>query len=215
MSNTDAPPDSLADSELSSLADLHLGRLAPVEPPPELSASIKRECTKDMCPAARLSSSRRVVLSALLLVGIVAGLQVMGRARDHDEVVATAVLGSVAWAAVMLGVLVVGLARPPGKRLSRQLRVAFALVVPALFVGYLVLSSSHSLSLTEFHSEGHAAQAAFCGLHTVVFSAIASAGVLFIWRRTDPLTPRLSGALAGLVGGLAGALAIGPAASSS
>ncbi|HEY3499230.1 MAG TPA: NrsF family protein, partial [Polyangiaceae bacterium] len=41
--------------------------------------------------------------------------------------------------------------------------------------------------------------------------ALVTGGVLLLWRRTDPMSPGVSGALAGLAGGMGSALAFGVA----
>jgi hypothetical protein len=64
---------------------------------------------------------------------------------------------------------------------------------------------------SEFLSAARLERTANCGTVSLIVSALASGGVLMLWRGTDPLTPGLSGALAGLVGGLGGGVAIGAA----
>jgi hypothetical protein len=47
-----------------------------------------------------------------------------------------------------------------------------------------------------------------CGLHSILFGAMASVVMFALWRRTDPFCPKLTGALTGLAGGLVGAVAL-------
>lgn len=184
----------------------------PSPPRPEVSDAIRKHCTRGICARRSLSAMQRVGLSLLLVAGVVGVLLVLGASRDHAEgALRSALFGAAGWGIVMSAVLLVGLARPPGRRLSRTLRLIVALSVPIMFLAYLSFSASGSLSLGSFLHEGEADHALGCGLHALLFGAIVAGGTLFIWRGTDPVTPGISGALAGLVGGLAGAVAIGAA----
>jgi hypothetical protein len=185
------------------------------QPPPpgsEISDSIRKQCTQGLCSRRGLSATSRVVISLALSAGVLGFLLFMALDRGNrpEGAIRAALLGAALWAGVQLVVLVVGLARPPGKRISRVARLGIAFGVPLLFLGYLAFAAHHRMPVGEFmaHDAGYAVG---CGLHALLFSAIAAAGTLFVWRGTDPLTPGLSGALAGLVGGLGGAAAMGVA----
>jgi hypothetical protein len=184
----------------------------PAAPRPEVTRAIHDECTKDLGCKRSLSAGRRVLLSVALSAFVVGLLVYLtyGRARPEGALRA-ALLGAAGWGIVQAAVLFVGLARPPGKRVSRRARLLIAVTVPIAFLAYLAFEGTRWLPLGAFvhtHAAGHAMA---CGLHALLFGAIVSGGTLLIWRRTDPLSPGLSGALAGLVGGLAGAVAIGVA----
>jgi len=184
-------------------------RDAPV-PSAEVSRAIQQTCTRDLAKAKGLAAWQRAMLSVLASGVVVAALFAMGLAQDrHDAALRTAFFGAAGWGVVHLAVLVVGLARPPGKRGSRELRWALALGLPLAFFAWLALSASSVLPFGRFVAED--THAPVCGLFTLVFGAAAAGGTLLAWRRTDPLTPGLSGALAGLCGGLAGATGIGVA----
>jgi hypothetical protein len=119
------------------------------------------------------------------------------------------VYGAIGWSVVQALVLFVGLARPPGRRISRRLRMALLLGVPLAFFAYLVFAGAGA---APFYDATHGEQGAWtlrCGGFATIFGGLASLGMLLVWRGTDPLTPGLSGALAGVAGGLAGACAIG------
>jgi hypothetical protein len=121
-----------------------------------------------------------------------------------------ALLGVLGWILVQALVLFIGLGTPPGKRMGRGVRIAVAVVVPVAFFAYLGWASGYVMPAGQFFQDMHqTGWAAGCGLVTLLFGAAASGCLMFIWRRTDPLTPRLSGAFAGLVGGLTGAVAMG------
>ncbi|MBE7484421.1 MAG: DUF1109 family protein [Polyangiaceae bacterium] len=179
-------------------------------PRAEVSAAIKQTCTKELDKARGLGAWQRAMLSVLASGVVVAALLAMGLAQDdHDGALRTAMFGAAGWGIVHLAVLVVGLVRPPGKRGSRELRWALALGLPLAFFAYLTLSASSTLPFDRFVRED--THAPVCGLFTLLFGAAAAGSTLLVWRRTDPLTPGLSGALAGLCGGLAGAAGIGMA----
>ena len=184
----------------------------PPAPPDRLSASIRKECTQNLKARRGLTATQRVLLSVLLSALVVGVLTYLSAGRSRpDGALRAALFGAAGWGLVQAAVLGVGLARPPGKRVSRSFRLIVAVAVPVMFLAYLALAASTRLPLGEFFHGHHAGGAVGCGLHALLFGAIAAGGTLFVWRGTDPLTPGLSGALAGLVGGLAGAAAIGVA----
>lgn len=184
----------------------------PDPPRPEVTRAIHEACTKNLRCKRSLSAGRRLLLS-LGLSALVVGLLVYlsyGEQRPEGALRA-ALLGAAGWGIVQAAVLFVGLARPPGKRASRRARLLIAVTVPIAFLTYLAFEGTRWLPLGTFVHTNAAGHAVACGLHALLFGAIVSGGTLLIWRRTDPLSPGLSGALAGLVGGLAGAVAIGVA----
>jgi hypothetical protein len=92
----------------------------------------------------------------------------------------------------------------------RLLQMAIAVGIPLVFAGYLTAQHTSIVPLSAFLSESaHTESALSCGVVALSFGALASLGVLLVWRRTDPFNPGWSGAIAGLVGGLAGALSVG------
>jgi hypothetical protein len=188
----------------------------PSPPGSEISASIRKQCTEGLCSRRGLSATSRVVISLAFSAGVLAFLlyAALNRGERPESAIRAAVLGAAAWAIVQAVVLVVGLARPPGKRIPRIARLGIVIGVPILFLGYLAFAAHHRMPVGEFlaHDAGYAVG---CGMVALAFSSIAAVGTLFVWRGTDPLTPGLSGALAGLVGGLGGAAAIGVACPSS
>lgn len=182
----------------------------PPAPGAEVSAAIRKACTRDLDKGRGLSAMQRSLLSVVVSGGVVAALVglFLPKARDSETLRAT-LLAAAGWGVVHLAVLLAGLARPPGKRGSRELRWAIALGLPLVFFGYLALAAHSTLPFARFLQED--THAPTCGLFTMMFGAAAAGGTLLVWRRTDPLTPGLSGALAGLCGGLAAAAGIGVA----
>jgi hypothetical protein len=193
----------------SDLDDLFRGHV-PVEPPKAVSDAICRHCTKSLHSGRGASARQRVMLS-LLISGTVTGLLIaLSVSKGTAGATFTSALyGAAGWAIIQALVLFVGLARPPGRRPARALRLVIAVVVPIVFLGYLATTASAKLSFEAFSQGATASHAVGCGLVSLFLGALVSGGVLLLWRGTDPLTPGVSGALVGLVGGLGGAVAIG------
>lgn len=184
---------------------------AAVLPRPEVGRAICQECTRDLCKKRQLSARARVGLSLLVSATVIGVLLLLTRNHPRPPgALRAAVFGVVGWVLVQGLVLAVGLGTPPGRRLARGVRIAIAVTVPLVFLAYLGWAAAHSLPVGDFVADTrHTQWAAGCGLITFLFGAVASGCVIAVWQRTDPLTPRLSGALAGLVGGLTGAVAVG------
>ena len=182
----------------------------PEAPRPEISQCIRRQCTGGLCAGRRLSAGQRVGLSIGLSACMVALILALTAGHERAEAPwRAALLGAAGWGLVMLAVLLFGLARPPGWRLPRLARLGIVFGLPVAFLFYLALEASGPVPLADFMVGGGAAIAMRCTFYSLLFGAIGTSAMLFIWRGTDPLTPRLSGALAGLVGGVSGAVAIG------
>jgi hypothetical protein len=115
----------------------------------------------------------------------------------------TAMFGALGWLGAQTVLVFVALARPPGKRGSRVVRIALLLGLPLLFLGYLGLLSTERFGLVRFSQAATAGHAAGCGIVALLFGALIAGGALVAWRRTDPYNPGLSGAMIGMVGGLA------------
>jgi predicted membrane channel-forming protein YqfA (hemolysin III family) len=181
----------------------------PEAPREEVSAAIRSACTKNLCPMKGMAASTRLTL-CLALSSFVAIVGYWYGVRHHRSELGlrTGVYGALGWAIVQAAVLFVGFA-PTRSRASRTVRLAVAIAVPVLFLGYLTYSAWSYVPFAQFSHGARADHAWSCGLVALTFGALVSGGVLLAWRGTDPLTPRLSGTLAGLVGGVGGALAVG------
>jgi hypothetical protein len=184
----------------------------PVVPSVEISSSIHDQCTCDLARRRGMSGGQRLALSVALSLGVFTLLAALTRDQPRFEgTFKTALLGAAGWGLVQAAVLWMGLARPPGKRASRALRLVVAVTLPVLFLAYIAFAAPEWVSFSEFAQGARASHAVSCGLIGLLFGALVSGGVLLLWRGTDPLSPGLTGALAGLVGGVGGALAIGVA----
>lgn len=181
-------------------------------PSPHVSAAIHKHCTMGIEPCRGPSAAQRLALSLCVSFAVLGLLLILthGAAR-HTETFRAALIGAVGWAIVQGGVLWFGFARPPGRRLAIGPRIALALVLPLLFIGYIVFAAPEWVPLGEFLSAARLERTASCSVAGLLASTMASGGILLLWRGTDPLSPGLSGALAGLVGGIGGGVAIGAA----
>ncbi|MFO7181483.1 MAG: NrsF family protein [Pseudomonadota bacterium] len=191
------------------LADLPWPKAAPS---PECSATICRECTANLTPRRGMTGTQRLLASLAVSAGTLGVL--LFATRDgirHEGTFQAALIGAAGWGIVQAAVLWMGLARPPGCRPSASVRLVTAVLVPVLFLGYLVLLAPEWATLGEATGPAQLSRTLDCGLVGLLTSALVSGGVLLLWRGTDPLTPGLTGALAGLVGGIGGGVAISAA----
>lgn len=177
---------------------------ATVTPSEECSQAIRGVCTKGLCRERGVSAScRALVTLGLSLLLLVYYTWYGFTARLPSPIMRTALYGAVGWLGAQAVLVFVGLARPPGKRGSRALRLGLLIGLPLLFIGYVALISTEQFGLDKFtkgYSGGHAIG---CGGIALLMGALVAGGALFAWRRTDPYTPGISGALIGVVAGLA------------
>jgi hypothetical protein len=190
------------------LADLPWPKLE--RPREEISAKICGACTKDICPARRMSAAFRLTL-CIAASSVVAAVGYWFGMRHHRSELGLrmGVYGALGWVVVQAAVLFAAFGPRRGRYATRTVRIALAVAVPLLYLGYLTLSAWSFVPFSQFSQGARASHALSCGSIALLFGALVSGGVLFAWRGTDPLTPRVSGALAGLVGGVGGALAVG------
>jgi hypothetical protein len=184
----------------------------PQAPGPAVSEEIRKKCTGNLDSRECRSARRRAALSLLiptLTVGAFSWIAV--RRGTPEGVVRAGLYGALGWSAVLSLTLLVGLASPPGRRPRRAVRVGLAVLVPLVFFGYLTQTAWASVPFSEFSQGAYAHHALRCGAVCFGVGALMSGGAMLLWRRTDPLTPGLSGALLGLVGGMGSALGMGVA----
>jgi len=184
----------------------------PQAPGPTVSDAIHKKCTGNLDSRACRSARRRAALSLLfptLTVGLASWIAV--RRGTPEGVVRAGLLGALGWSAVLSLTLLVGLASPPGRRPRAAVRVGIAVLVPLVFFGYLTQTAWASVPFSVFSEGAYAHHAMRCGAICFGVGALMSGGAMLLWRRTDPLTPGLSGALIGLVGGMGSALGMGVA----
>ncbi len=190
------------------LADLPLAQAE--APSAAVSAKICGACTKNLCAQRGLSALSRLSL-CLAVSGLVASFGYWFGLRHHRSELGLrlGVYGALAWGLVQAAVLYLGFAPRRGLLGSRAARVALAVLLPLLFLGYLSYAAWSYVPFEQFSHGARASHAFGCGLVALGFGAVVGGSVLLAWRGTNPITPRLSGTLAGFVGGVAGALAVG------
>ena len=195
-------------SEVDPLADLTFR--APSAPSAAVSDAICRHCTKGTESGRGASAGKRILLSLLVATPVIGlALWAVAAHGGTDLPLEAALYGGLGWAVVQAFVLVAGLGRPPGRRPAATLRLVIAVLVPVAFLGYVAATSTGVMPFGEFVSGESGRHVVRCGLASLFLGALVSGGVLLLWRRTDPLTPGLSGALVGLVGGLSGGVTMG------
>jgi hypothetical protein len=197
-------------TEPDPLADLPWPK--PATPSSAVSEAIHRDCTKGLQYKECASARRRAALTLLfptLTIGLFSWLAIS--TNQPEGALRAGLYGAIGWSVVLSAVLLVGLARPPGRRPAKSLRLVMAVGVPIAFFVYLALTASGRQPFDVFSHGESWAHAVRCGALCLAIGAIVTGGVLMLWRRTDPLTPGISGALAGLTGGIGSALALGVA----
>lgn len=183
----------------------------PPEPGLSVSQKIHHTCTERLGSKQCASARRRAILSLLVpvvTVGIFSILAV-NSSRVPDGAVRAGLYGALGWSAVLGATLLVGLASPPGQRPRAAVRWAVAVAIPLVFFVYLATTAWAHDPLADVMHGAKAEHVVRCGSICFAVGAIMSAGVMLLWRKTDPLTPGLSGALLGLVGGMGSALGMG------
>ena len=165
--------------------------------------SIHRDLDKDTKPRRCLSKLQRVMLSAsLLALGLVLASAKALVVHPQPLLVAAVALMSVA------GLFLAG-AMPQGRSLL-QLPVRRSLVfmlVAAVFVA-LVLRAESFLTVGEFILGDGLASTTVCLVHSLMGGVAGTILLMFVWRRSDPFSPSISGALLGCLGGLMGTLSV-------
>jgi len=177
---------------------------ATLTPSEGCSKAIRGVCTKGLCKQRGVSATGRALLTlglSLMLLAYYCWYAV----TDHPPsgVVRTAMFGAMGWLGAQALLVFATLARPPGKRGSRVMRLGLLIGVPLLFTAYLGLISTEHFAFAKFSQGYPAGHALGCGLVALFFGALIAAGALVAWRRTDPYNPGLSGAMIGMVAGLA------------
>src|SRR5690606_17496417 len=85
---------------------------------------------------------------------------------------------------------------------------ALLLALPLAFFTYLALTSGswHGLSAV---LGGQGPSTTRCAVEALGLGALGATAIAYVWRRSDPFTPNLTGGLVGVLGGMSGALAMG------
>jgi hypothetical protein len=183
---------------------------APPKPCNEVSAAIHQKCTKNLDGRTCKSAQRRAALTLLvptLTVGLFCWWAIIKGIAPHY--IRGGLFGALGWSVVLGATLLIGLANPPGLRPRTAVRVGIAVLVPLVFFVYLAGQADAKVTIDQFTHGHYADHALRCGAICFMVGALMSAGLMLLWRRTDPLTPRISGAFVGLLGGMGSALGMG------
>ncbi len=182
----------------------------PAAPSAAVDEAIHRICAAQLRPVRSRSIADRIARSIVLSGGLFVVLLGLGwKLHPPHRAVAVALAGALVWGVTQASVIIVGLGRPPGMRAHRSVRWAVVLAVPLAFFIHLTVASDVTFSIQDFVTAPRSLRhTIICGIHSLVFGTMAIVALFFMWRRTDPFSPRLSGAVAGLAGGLVGAIAL-------
>ncbi len=177
-------------------------------PRADVREAVRRECTAGLC-AKRVGSRRnRILACGGLFAFIVGGSAFLASGVLGIGYASAALWGALGWAIVLLAILAVNL-RPQSVHAGIW-RALVLLGVPGGFFWYLTTQSGPGPSFLDFINDtGMCVHVVKCGLMSLVVGAMASAGMFYVWRASDPFSPRLSGVVLGLAGGIAGALTAG------
>jgi Negative regulator of sigma F len=176
---------------------------ATVTPSEGCSRAIHGVCTKGLSKARGVSAMGRALLTLGLSVFLIGAYSWHGMTDHPSPVVRTALFGAVGWFGAQTVLVFATLAKPPGKRGSRALRLGLLFGIPVLFMGYLALISDEHFAFAKFSHGAPAAHAIGCGVVALIMGALIAGGALVAWRKTDPYNPGISGAMVGMVAGLA------------
>jgi hypothetical protein len=181
-----------------------LAGLKPAALSPELKARIRAEVTASLAPKKQRSRFQRAALATTLGLLLMFGLALI-QSRNHSTTPAKLGLAALWFAVVCFTQWRTMASFRPAERTLRQGMLGLGVLS---FFGYLFLLSDATLPWTDFltlPASRHAAAA--CTALSVTIGSLCLVGTLFLWRRTDPFSPKLSGLIAGLAAGIMGASA--------
>lgn len=177
-------------------------------PRPAVVDAVRRECTSGLCAKKGMRRRTRLVACALLFSFLVGGSAFLASGVLGLGYAWAALWAALGWAVVLLAILAVNLRPQVVPPLLWKVVTLGGL--PGAFFLYLVKSGQSSAPFHVFIGDaGMCAHAARCGVMSSLIGAVAAAGFFYVWRGTDPFSPRASGMGLGLMGGIAGALVAG------
>lgn len=179
---------------------------ARLEPPRQVSESIRQRVAANLQSQRGPSGRTRWLMG---LAGVVVAMFAVGIMAAEQAALAP----QRAFAILLLGISLVGVAtfvglgRTGGVPVSVGTRTALALLPPLGFL--LVVWLAHDvMPLEALSSAPMEASTAGCLMHGALLAALPLVMLVLAWRRTDPFTPRLTGALIGGWAGLTGAVGL-------
>lgn len=170
-------------------------------PSRELGERIVGECTRDLRPAWGLSRPFRwsiTLACAALSCAALLAYRLEGSPLHLSAAVA------LSWGLGLAAASVFVLLEPPGRRLPESARWALVALALALFFVHVESLSDRVAPLITSLS---GSETWGCALYALMTGGVAVSLVMLPWHRTDPLSPRLTGAFLGLCGGVAAGLA--------
>ena len=176
--------------------------LSDAPPPRELGARIVSQCTRDLGPARGWSQTARwaITLATVVSTSAVLSLLRFNGSTDQRRTLTLAFLWTLG---IVVGSVFV-LLRPPGRRPSSATQKTLLALGLASFLAYLGSLVERVSGLGAALSQPTYA----CALYALATSSVTVVLLMLPWRRTDPLSPSLTGAFLGLCGGLAAGLAV-------
>ncbi len=182
----------------------------PIMPPADVSRRIREHCLTNLMPCGCGQSKKRYLVSLAFALVLTSGLVAAGFWRHAAPPNLGLLLGiaGLFWVVVAV-VLHMTHACVPGRRSGRGFRASMLGLVTLGFLVHLFLTTQQTFTFAQFLEAPRSVRVTVsCGVHGTLFGILASLGLFFIWRRTDPYSPRLTGALTGLAGGLIGGVAM-------
>lgn len=195
-------------SELDCDALLRSASKACPMPGTTVREAVRRECTAGLCQKRSISRRGRLVACAVLIAFLVGGSALLGSGVLGIGYAWTALWGATGWAVVLLAVLGVNL--KPAQVHPVVWRFLTLVGLPVAFYWYLLKTGVGTPPFLDFiQNTGACMHVAACGGMSSLVGAVAAAGLFYVWRGSDPFSPRRSGIVLGLVAGISGALVAG------
>lgn len=171
------------------------------DPSPRVLEALCLEVRADPQPKRSHTALFRLSLSMAALVFVFCALTFRALPFEPKGMAYTALSFGIGWGGlVLLGAL------PHGRLWDRSGRTLLLWTAAGVSLAWLAMQATH---FSGHFASIEAAATARCALHAFIKGTLCALALLFVWRRTDPFSPGLSGALLGLVGGLGGTLSVG------
>lgn len=166
--------------------------------------SIRAELKEDSKKKKSFSRLQRVLLSTgALILGLA-----LTSAGAFLATPRAAILAAAALSLSVGGLLLAGIVPGESRSLGLSLRKSLVGLLGVAAFTALALQAESFLSWAEFAETDSMHRATGCAAHSLLSGVVGSTALLFLWRRTDPFSPGLTGALLGLLGGLVGTMSV-------
>jgi hypothetical protein len=176
-------------------------------PRAEITSAIHQRCTRDLRRKRQRTVTQRS-LSSVALAMLVVSLFFASVFSMHRGVAVLSAPVIVVCGSLHAGALFLLLGTRAVSGRSVIVRLTLACVVPLSFFTILALTANSWRPAMDYVSDvASRARATRCAAEALLVGALAGAGILLSWYRTDPFTPGLSGWIAGLTAGIVGSTA--------